>query len=459
LTDSELIAFSATDAAAEIARGAVSAEDYTRACLGRIAVAEPEIGAFAHLDPEHALAQARTLDELRASGRPIGPLHGVPVAIKDIFDTSDFPTECGSPLLAGRRPRSDATVVSKLRAAGALIIGKTVTTEFAYFHPGKTRNPHDVARTPGGSSSGSAAAVAAGMVPLAIGTQTNGSIIRPGSFCGVFALKPTHGLVSRNGVLALSRTLDHVGPFARSLEDVATILEVIAGYDPEDEDTRPIATAGIRKIATEDFPLAPRFAFVRTPVWDKADAATRAAFEQLAQSLGEQCFEFDLPERFAAAWGSHRDIMAVEMAHNLGSIVDSGGEQVSQVLRDLVAQGRKVSAARYLLALDEARALRPTFDDLFMQQCSAIITLATTGIAPTPETTGSPVFCSLWTLMGLPSLALPLLEGEDGMPLGVQLVGARGDDARLLRNAKWLEDAVRGRSKSRKSGKGKSGKT
>ena len=192
---------------------------------------KPKVQAFAHLDTEHALTQARERDEWRKGGRPIGPLHGVPVGIKDIIDTSDYPTECGSPALSGRRPRNDATVVARLRAAGAVIIGKTVTTEFAYFSPGKTRNPHDPERTPGGSSSGSAAAVAAEMVPIALGSQTNGSIIRPGAFCGVFAMKPTHGLVPRTGVLPLSRTLDHVGPFARSIDDIALALDVIAGYD------------------------------------------------------------------------------------------------------------------------------------------------------------------------------------------------------------------------------------
>ncbi len=205
MADDGLTSLTATQAAEEIARGAVSAEDYARACLERIDVVEGEVQAFAHLDRDHVLAQARALDEQRAQGRPIGPLHGIPVGIKDIIDTTDYPTELGSPLGTGRRPWQDATAVAKLRAAGAVIIGKTVTTEFAYFQPGKTRNPHDPTRTPGGSSSGSAAAVAANMVPLALGSQTNGSVIRPAAFCGVFAVKPSHGLVSRAGVLMLSR--------------------------------------------------------------------------------------------------------------------------------------------------------------------------------------------------------------------------------------------------------------
>src|SRR5260221_10208248 len=262
----ELVKLSASQAAAEIARGAISAEDYTRACLERIAALDGEIKAFAHLDRDHALAQGRSLDERRANGHSLGLLHGIPVAIKDIIDTADYPTECGLPLAAGRRTRHDATVAANLRAAGAVIIGKSVTTEFAYYHPGPTRNPHDHARTPGGSSSGSAAAVAARMVPLALGSQTNGSVIRPAAFCGVFAVKPSHGLVSRAGVLPLSRKLDHIGAFARSVPHPALILEVIAGQDPADPDTGPFAAPDFRALQREPPPLPPRFAFVRTPV-------------------------------------------------------------------------------------------------------------------------------------------------------------------------------------------------
>src|SRR6266478_6503986 len=285
MTDA-FVKLTATDAGAEIARGAISAEDYTRACLDRIEAVDGEIKAFVHLDREHALAQARALDEHRAQRHSIGPLHGIPVAVKDIIDTADHPTEFGSPIGSGRRPRHDATVVARLRAAGAVIIGKSVTTEFAYYHPGPTRNPHDHARTPGGSSSGSAAAVAARMVPLALGSQTNGSVIRPAAFCGVFAVKPSHGLVSRAGVLALSRKLDHIGAFARSLPDLALILEAIAGQDHADPDTEPFAAPDFRALQCEPPPLPPRFAFVRTPVWEKADAQTQAAFEELIGALG-----------------------------------------------------------------------------------------------------------------------------------------------------------------------------
>ncbi len=456
MTTAVLSELTATQAAAKIADGTVSSEEVTRACLDRIAATEDAVKAFAHLDPAYALTQARASDEWRRSGRPIGPLHGVPVALKDIIDTEDYPTECGSSLLAGRRPRRDATVVSRLRTAGAVIIGKTVTTEFAYFHPGKTRNPHDPARTPGGSSSGSAAAVAAGMVPIAIGSQTNGSLIRPGSFCGVYVAKPTHGLVPRTGVLTLSRALDHVGPFARSIEDIALVLDVIAGHDPLDPDTRPFGARNFRQTEAEKFGLDPRFAFVKTPVWGKADADAREAFEKLAQELGEACFTYDLPEFYASAWDAHRAIMAAEMAHNLGDLAEKGGEKVSKELQALIADGRKVSATRYLAALAEGRALGAAIEELFQQECSAIITPAAIGVAPKGlQSTGNPLFCSLWSLTGLPSLSLPLLEGEEGLPLGVQLVGARGDDARLLRHAHWLVDAVAGKKSGRRSGRKK----
>jgi Asp-tRNA(Asn)/Glu-tRNA(Gln) amidotransferase A subunit family amidase len=431
-----MIELTAAEAAAEIARGVISAEEYTGACLDRIAAAEDEVGAFTHLDPEHALSQARALDRQKADGLRIGPLHGVPVGIKDIFDTADYPTECGSPLLAGRRPAADAAVVRKLREAGAVIIGKTVTTEFAYFYPGKTRNPRDVARTPGGSSSGSAAAVAAGMVPLAIGSQTNGSMIRPAAFCGVFGVKPSHGLISRAGALTLSRTLDHVGAFARSVEDLALILDALAGQDPADPDSRPYASASFRASVAEPPPMPPSFALVRTPMWDKADAEARSALEDLAKEVGAR--EVDLPDDYRAAWDAQRAIMAADMAHNLGAIVDKGGE-TSKQLRDLVAEGREVTAVQYLAAVRDARRYADGMMGIFEQLADAIITLSARGVAPLGlDATGDPVFCTLWTLTGLPSLNLPLLADSEGLPIGVQLVGASGRDERLLRTAREL---------------------
>jgi len=429
-----LTALTATEAAAEIARGRISAEEYTRACLDRIAALDDKVHAFIHLDCEHALEQARDRDAHKAEGKPMGPLHGIPVGIKDIFDTADYPTECGAAPMAGRRPAADSAPVRKLRDAGAVIIGKTVTTECAYFHPGKTRNPHDVTRTPGGSSSGSAAAVAAAMVPLAIGSQTNGSMIRPAAFCGVFGIKPTHGLISRAGALTLSRVLDHVGAFARSLDDLALILDVLVGHDPEDPDTRHYAPLDFRTGLAEPPPIPPSYAFVRTPVWDKADADARGGVEEIAKELGAR--EIDLPEHYREAWDAQRAIMAADMAFNLGSLADKGG--VSKQLQDFVAEGRKVTAVAYQAALRDARRYRAAMTEIFEQYADAVLTLSARGVAPVGTATGDPVFCSFWTLTGLPALNLPILQGENKLPIGVQLIGAQGRDARLLRTARAM---------------------
>ena len=442
--DTELTALTAIEAAELIAEGELTSEAYVGACLDRIAAMDDEVHAFVHLDPDAALAQAQALDERQRDGGPLGPLHGVPVAIKDIFDTADFPTECGSLVLKGRRPREDAAAVARLRAAGAVIIGKTVTTECAYYHPGPTRNPHDFARTPGGSSSGSAAAVAAEMVPLAIGSQTNGSVIRPAAFCGVYGIKPTHGTISRHGALLLSRTLDHVGTFARSLGDNALLLDVLAGHDPQDPDTRPLAAPNFLGTALDELEAPPRLAFVRTPVWDKADAQAHASFEALAEELGDDIEEVALPDDFAGAWDDHRVVMATEMAHNLGAMVARGGEgRSSEALRTLLAEGAQVSAVRYLAACDNALRYRQGIAAI-LAEFDAIVTPATLGVAPVGEATGSPLFCSLWSLAGVPAVTLPLLTGEANLPLGVQMIGAPGDDARLLRAANWLVERIAG---------------
>jgi Asp-tRNA(Asn)/Glu-tRNA(Gln) amidotransferase A subunit family amidase len=441
VTDEELTALTAIEAAEHIANGDFSSEEYVGACLDRIAAIDGEVQAFVHLDPDAALAQARELDERRRNGLSIGLLHGLPVAVKDLFDTADYKTEYGTALFRGRQPTRDSAVVARLREAGAVIIGKTVTTELAYFSPGSTRNPHDLTRTPGGSSSGSAAAVAAAMAPLAIGSQTAGSVIRPASFCGVYGVKPTHGLISRHGALELSRTLDHVGVFARSLADAALILEVLAGYDPNDPDTRPVAAPDYLGLVAEEPPLPPRLAFVRTPVWDKADAQTHAAFEELVAALGDRIAEVALPDAYAAAWDDQRVIMATDMADNFDPLLKRGGDVLSQQMRDLLADGRAVPAVRYLQAQRNARGYAAGLTKLF-DEYDAILTPATPGVAPVGEATGSPVFNSLWSLTGLPALTLPLLSGEGGMPLGVQLVGAKGDDARLFRTANWLVEQL-----------------
>lgn len=437
LTDLHLI--SATEAAQLIREGVISSEQLVEAYLARIADVEAQIQAWAFFDPDYALQQARAADEGRLSGRPVGPLHGVPVGIKDIFDTADMPTEFGSALYAGRTPTRDATAVAMLRAAGAIILGKTVTTEFAYFAPGKTRNPHNPEHTPGGSSSGSAAAVAAHMAPLAIGSQTNGSTIRPAAFCGVLGFKPTHGLISRHRALMLSRTLDHVGLFGNSVEDVALLAEQIVGYDDNDPDTRPRARISFTEIAREEPPLAPLFAFIKTPQWEKADDDTREGFFEVIEHLGGQVEEVELIPSAGEAWQWHQTIMAAEMAHNLEREWTKGRERLSDQLRVQIERGRQVCATDYLRAVSSVTPIHNSLVELFEQRYDAILTPAAAGAASKGlASTGDPAFCTLWTLCGMPAISLPLLQSAAGLPLGVQLVGPRYGDARLLRTARWL---------------------
>jgi Asp-tRNA(Asn)/Glu-tRNA(Gln) amidotransferase A subunit family amidase len=438
---------SAADLARAIRDGLITAEQLAETCLARVREIDPKVQAWAFLDPDHVLGQARALDERRKQGEPIGPLHGVPVGIKDIIDTHDMPTEDGTVLHAGRTPVEDATVVARLRAAGAVIMGKTVTTELATYAPGKTRNPHDPEHTPGGSSSGSAAAVAAGMLPLALGSQTNGSVIRPAAYCGVFGFKPTRGLISRHGVLRLSRTLDHLGVFARSVEDVALLCEQLVGYDERDPDTMPPrARIPFSEIASGEPPLPPHIAFVKTPIWDETEPATREAFEELTAHLGDRVTEFTLPKGAREALDWHRTIMEAEMSASLVAEYERGRDQLSESLRGQLERGRRVTALEYQIALARIPPLIAGMAQLF-ERFDAILTPAAAGTAPRGlASTGSPMFCTLWTLCGMPSLNLPLMRGENGLPLGAQLVGACGNDARLLRTARWLVAQVNDRA-------------
>lgn len=433
-----LAALSACAAAEGVREGRFSAEELVTSCLQRIDQSEAQVQAWTYLDPEHALKQARSADEMRAAGRALGPLHGVPVGIKDIIDTRDMPTEDGTALHSGRMAGADATVVARLRRAGAVILGKTVTTELATYAPGKTRNPYNPAHTPGGSSSGSAAAVAAGMVPLALGTQTNGSVIRPAAFCGVFGFKPSLGLVSRHGVLRLSPTLDQPGVFARCVEDLALITEVLAGADENDASTRDVAHLPLSRVCAEEPPLPPRLALMRSPFWEETAPALREGFAELAAELGPQLTPFELPKSAAEVQLWHRQIMEAEMAANLIDEYQRGREKLSPSLRAQLERGRAMSAFDYLEAKARIDIVGAGLDDLF-EEFDAFVTPAAAGAAPLGlESTGDPKFCTLWSYCGLPALNLPLLRDENGMPIGVQLVGRRNDDARLLRTARWL---------------------
>lgn len=435
---SDLADLDARSARTRLADGALRAVEYTQACLHRVAAREADIHAWACVDEQLALSQAQMVDRYRQSGHPIGPLHGLTVGVKDIIDTADLPTENGNPLDSGRRPSEDAWLVARLRAAGAVILGKTVTTECAYLAPAKTRNPHNLEHTPGGSSAGSAAAVASGMVPLAIGTQTGGSVIRPASYCGVVGFKPSFGLIPRSGVLRTSRRLDTVGTFSRTIEDAALLADVLIGHDPRDPDTRPLAAPRLLDTALSEPPVTPQVAFIKTPAWSAIEADCAEGFAELVDALGEHCDEVELPGLFNEAAIAHRRIMLAEIAHNLRPYYDHGADRLCPETRAAIEEGRSITAAEYLSALDWRETLYAGLEEIF-DRYDAIVTPATPGQAPRGlASTGSATFNVLWSLTGVPAVSLPLLTGASGMPIGVQLVGRRNHDGRLLRTARWL---------------------
>ncbi len=440
----ELNALTVAAAADAIRRGDITSEALVSACLDRIAAREAEIGAWAHLDPEQALHDARESDAVRRSGRGTGPLHGVPIGIKDIVDVAGRPCEHGSPLFDGRRALHDAAVVTSLRNAGAVILGKTVTTELALLTPARTRNPLAPGHSPGGSSAGSAAAVADLMVPAALGTQTAGSVLRPASYCGIVGFKPTFGLVPRSGILMQSHTLDTVGVLARTVEDAALIVDAIAAQDPSDPASYARSQPGLHATAVQEPPIAPLFAVVRTPAWDKeAHPVMREAFDELVAALGDRATVLDLVSA-GDAIEAQRVIQLAENAAYYGPLLERAPALVSPGLTKRLEAGLALDARTYVDAIRARAPLYEVIDEL-TTNFSAILTLAAPGPAPRLDEgiTGSPVFNGLWTYYGGPCVSIPVMEA-DGLPLGVQLVGSRGDDGRLLRSARWLSRHIAG---------------
>ena len=421
--------------AGAVRAGSEMAEAACAAALGRIAGTEPVVRAWCHLDDAAALERARALDAAGAGGA----LAGVPVGVKDIIDTADHPTQNGTVLDRGRRPAADATVVRRLRAAGALVLGKTVTTELACGAAGATRNPRAPDHTPGGSSSGSAAAVAAGGVPLALGTQTAGSVVRPAAFCGIWGMKPSFGAIPRTGVMALSRTLDHVGVLAGSAHDLARGIDAVSGDDGLDR-----ASAGrapMRLAAALSPPLGqPRLALIREPAWDEVEPGAAAVYEAAAARLGAT--PLALGPGFARAAAVHRGIMRREIAHCLGPRFERGAAQLSEIVRGHVCDGREVDAAAYLALIEEADAMRRAFDAALGRHDAALAPAAP-GAAPAGlGFTGSRMQTMLWTLLGVPAVNVPGLA-LDGLPLGLQVVGRFGADAATLRAAAWCGARLR----------------
>ena len=437
----DILALDALTLRDRIASGALKAVEVADAYNAQIAARDGDVRAFAWHDPAFVRRQAEAMDSIRRSGRPLGALHGVPVAVKDIIDTAAIPTENGSPVDKGRVPEEDAFVVTRLKAAGALILGKTMTTELAFLDPPPTRNPHDPAHTPGGSSSGSAAAVASQMAPLAIGTQTGGSVVRPAAFCGVVGFKPSFGVIPRTGILEQSVSLDTVGVFARNPVDASLLAEVLAGYSERDTATRPQPTPPLLETTRADPPVRPTLAFVRLPGWDEADADMRDGLGALLEELGEQVFEAELPGAFADAALVRQRINEAEMARAFRRYARHG-EVIGPKVRAAIERGTALSALDYLGAKDWQGVLAATLGPIF-SRADAIICPAAPGPAPRDlGTTGDSIFNGVWTMCGMPAVTLPMLAAGNGMPMGVQLVGAHGNDGRLMRTARWLFETV-----------------
>ena len=433
---------SATEASAFIASGQLKSVQLVQSCLDRIAETDSATKAWAYLDAEYALEQAAGLDRRRQAGFATGPLHGLPVGLKDIVDTNDMPTERGTPIFKGRKTEDDARIVEKLREAGAVIMGKTVTTELAFVHANETRNPHDADRTPGGSSSGSAAAVAAGHVPLAVGTQTNGSVIRPASFCGTFGFKPTRGAIPRTGVLQTSNSLDQIGTFGRTLDDVALLADAISGYDQRDtesyQDARPDLLAGARA----EVPVEPEIAWLNLPFNDRLSEAASEGLETVMDVLGERVTRMDPASQLGELVAVQARIHEYEIARHQAQVFDAHWGQISDTLKPIIERARKIGEAEYQDALAVKASAEKFFADFF-QDYDAILAPSAAGEAVAFGTnTGDPIFCTLWTLAGLPCVTLPLLVGETGLPIGVQLIGAAQKDDRLLRTARWVQNYI-----------------
>ena len=418
---------SATDAAAALAAGKLTSEALVAACLERIRQREDAVRAWACIDSELALQQARQRDKETPRSR----LHGIPIGVKDVIDTCDLPTEYGSPIYPGHRPAGDAACVAQVRELGGVILGKAVSTEFATRHPNKTRNPRNLAHTPGGSSSGSAAAVADGMVPIAFGTQTSASIIRPAAYCGVVGYKPTFGLLNRAGLKFLAESLDTLGTLTRTVADAALIAEELAGMPAT-------SFAQVRN-------LRPRIGVCRTPYWNQADAASQANFERAARTLtaaGATVVDVELAGEFAALADTQTTVSGYEFSRALTYERTRFPHLISASLTARIAAGLEVTRAQYEAGQALAGRCRASIADT-LRHYDALLAPSATGEAPHGlESTGDPVFGLMWSLLHLPCMTLPCGAGPAGLPLGVQVVARHGNDSALFVHAEWLRRAL-----------------
>ncbi len=419
----DLYRLTATEASKLIAKREISSEELVKSCLVRIREREPTVQAWAHLDEKLALQAARAAD----AQPPKSPLHGIPFGVKDVIDSADLPTEYGSEIFKGHRPAKDAACIQRMKNAGAVLMGKTVSTEFATFRPGKTRNPHNPAHTPGGSSSGSAAAVGDAMIPLAFGNQTAGSHIRPGSFCGTCAFKPTWGTVDLTGIMPLEHSFDTLGYFARSFDDIATYYAVVRGSPPIE--------------ARDGLGRSPRVGFYRALERKYAEPASTTAVEAAAkrlQTLGAIVEEMELPMQFADLVDIHPIILNVGLTRSLKAVYDKDANRISDRLRGMIESGLSTPASTYRAAMDHADACRRDINAAFGAY-DVLLCPSAPGEAPQGlEATGNPVFQLAWTLLHVPCASVPGAVGPKGLPVGVQLIGRQYDDDTVLAIAKWL---------------------
>ena len=436
---SDIFSLSASELAAQLREGEISSVEVCSQYIERIGKFEKDVKAWSHFNKKLLLEKAAEADEHRISGKPLGVLHGFPVAVKDIIGTLDMPTECGTTIRKKMNTSQDSEVVNLLKVAGAIIMGKTETTELAYFHPGKTTNPHDYKRTPGGSSSGSAAAVAAYMAPLSIGSQTNGSTIRPASYCGVVGYKPSYGLISRYGILKQSDKLDQVGLFGKSVEDVALLARVLIKKDLFDPSTIHYSAEDMMDVCRKGPLFDPKFIFYKTKNWKNVDKESQKSFEIFIKTFKKNIEVFDTPSYFDDIPKYHKIIHETDMANNFQLYYKKYKKKLSKEMVSAIERGLKNSATEYAEAIDFMKRSYDSYKEVF-EDYHGVLTPASSGVAPKGlGNTGSPEFSTVWTYLGLPSISLPLLTGKNDLPLGIQLIGDKHDDLRFLGVANWVE--------------------
>ena len=413
--------------------------DICEAYLQRIEKFDKIIKAWAYFDKKLFLEKAKEADDYKKSGKPIGPLHGIPVAVKDIVGTIDMPTECGTTIRKGKSYSQNAEIIDLLHSAGAIVMGKTATSELAYLGPSKTSNPHDSTRTPGGSSSGSAAVVASYMAPLSIGSQTGGSIIRPASYCGVVGYKPSYGLISRNGVLKTSDKLDHIGVFGRSVEDVAQLAKILIKKDSYDSATVYFSADNMIEAIHEGPLYEPKFIFYKTEFWKIIDKKSRESFEYFIKSFKKNIEIFDTPLYFKDIHKYHQIIHETDLANNFSDYYKKSKNKLSKYMQTAIKNGNKHSGKEYAEAIDFIKRSYESYKEVF-EDYHGILTPSSTGIAPKGlKSTGTAEFNKVWSYLGTPCISLPLLQGENNLPLGIQVVGQKYDDNRFLGVSAWLE--------------------